>query len=523
MISKVANRHWKIVAFRLAMLIVSFTGGWFCARSVGGHTILPPKGTVPYGTALIKYSQLSSSNALTKARTSLVQALRTIGTLNRKHALYDYVAKLDAGTVKALLADIAAKPLPSNNSDALSALSYRWGELDPEAAIAWLQGLHNPSEQNVCAGGLFDAYSAKDPIAALNSLAKLPGSFNLIQLNAVALTNFAQQDPQAALVALQNLQNLPNGVQFENSAMVIFQQWAQMDPATAAAAALKLPDGITQGMSLQFIAKAWAQQDPAAALAWTNTLSDGLSKNFAMQGALQTIGQQDPTAAAAAVLNISDTQQRGLLLQSVTSNWAQQDPVGLLTWADQNLTGAQFDRTALAALNQMGQANPASAAAALTQLSDPNVVNRAIPALASNWAEQDPQAALAWAQSLPPDNIALRNSAINGVFANWISADPAAAAADVQQNLATDPSFSAVASHLASTWAGTEPQAALNWAERLPAGAQGPAAVAVVLQMTKADPQSAVKAAQNVLANLTSLTDAQQTVLQKIVGTSASP
>src|SRR5262249_29184350 len=109
-----------------------------------------------------------------------------------------------------------------------------------------------------------------------------------------------------------------------------------------------------------------------------------------------------------------------------------------------------------------------------------------------NWARQDPQAALAWVQSLPADNVAVRNSAITEVFSMWRNTDPVSAATYIQQNFATDPSFNTLAASAASSWGAADPQAALAWAQSLPSGAaQNSAVSAALTTLANVDPQTA--------------------------------
>jgi hypothetical protein len=222
------------------------------------------------------------------------------------------------------------------------------------------------------------------------------------------------------------------------------------------------------------------------------------------------MSNQDPVAATALAANLSSGvtgyvmggYSRNGLLQSVASNWANQDPAAALTWADQTLNGAAYDSVTQTVLKQMGQTDPASEAAALAQISDPNVVNQSIPDLATAWAQQDVQAALTWAQSLPTTNNDVRQTALNDVLNSWTATDPAGAAAYLQQNLTSDPDFGKLAAQVATSWGNNDPQAALTWAQSLPAGAaQNTALVAAVTQLANVDPDTAWADAERLTGN----------------------
>ncbi len=473
--------------------------------------------------ALPKVTPLSPADILAKAKAGLEQASHTLGLIDRRRAKLDYIAKLDAKTTKDLLEDYAAKLSNSEDYETFTYLAYHWAELDPEAAIAWNQGLNDKNVQANSIGMIFAAYADKNPAAALGVLANLQGVAGLGMAEASVLSSFARQDPQAALAALPSLpDDSPNKQALEGYAFSVFAVWAETDPVAAAAAALNLPDSGNQIMSWQFIATDWAEQDPAAALAWANNLPPGASKNAAVLGAIEIISGSDPQAAAGYAFSLLSGSQRDDLMSKITISLAEEDPTGLIAWAGNNLSGANYNSAVLNALNAMSQSDPNSAATYLAQHPDPTINDQATPALATTWAQQDPPAALAWAKSLPEDNPTLRNSAVANVFGGWASIAPAAAAAYVQQNLADSPTFSRDATQVANSWAQADPQAALKWAESLPPEKQNAAVITAISQLADADIQSGGMAAQNALNSLTGLTQDQQTALQKIAAKTSS-
>jgi hypothetical protein len=243
------------------------------------------------------------------------------------------------------------------------------------------------------------------------------------------------------------------------------------------------------------VAESWAAQDPAGALAWANSLPVGQAKNDAVKSVVETMSEQDPSGAAAYLLQLPGSSNREAILGQVTYNWARSDPAGLLAWASQNLTGHDYNTVVDNALSHIGATDPTAEVAALAQISDPKVVNAAIPYLARIWAEQDGPAALAWAQALPVDNAQVRSSALSSVLYTWTINDPVSAAAYVQ-TLTTDASFGDLANMVLNSWGRSDPQAALAWVESLPPGsAQTQAMETALAQLANVAPQAALDAA----------------------------
>ncbi len=460
----------------------------------------------------------SSVNSFSKAKAVLDKVLGFPDGYNRQRMLLDWTAKLDAQTTQDLLEYLVTQPLTAEKREPLNCLAYRWAELDFDSALQWCKNHPDKEVQEYSLPGMFDAYAAKDPAIALETLANLSDMSNGVAMSeATVVHSYAQEDPRGALAALQALPvDAPNRSGLQKFAFSIFKNWAETDPAAAAQEAYTLPDGTLQLMSWESVSKAWALQDPVAALAWTDTLPQGQSKDFAMTSAIRGISEIDAQTAATYALRLPDGNNRNALLQNIAANWSFQDPVMLLNWAGANLKGGEYNSATLTALNALANTDPQSVASYLAGPVDTAISNKAAPALAMAWARQDTSAALAWALAMPANNISLRNATVANVFSGWASTDPSTAAAYIQQNLASDEAFSKATAQVAGIWAKSDPAAAVDWAGSLPSGQQNPAIIAVLSQWTKTDPIQAGNAAQNALSHLSNLTLEQQTALRKI-------
>jgi hypothetical protein len=495
-----------VLALRVAFPVTAFAAGWYGAsRHTANVSSAPVKSSAPHN---YRNATPPTTAVLDKARADLAAILKVTSPIERKRKLYDFAASLDTGTLQAMLAGMVGEPAGKPDHEAWSYLMGRWAELDPQAAIVWTQSLRYSPDKNVSMSEIFDAWSTQDPAAAMAAYAKLPrtGAFDF-SLESI-VDNMAAQDPQGALAALRSLPaSQQDGFIYSYTYARAFGAWAKNDPTDAAAEAANLPPSSLRNSSLTSVAGAWAQQDPNAALAWANSLPAGAARQSAVSAAVEALGQQDPAEAAdyASKLPsggnngyyIPGAYNRDQLLQNISQSWAQTDPSGLLTWADNNLTGKAFDTATNTAIETMGNTDPAAAAAALAQISDASVINQSVPALATAWAQQNVTAALTWAQSLPTTNDDVRQSALNNVLGTWTDTDPAGASAYLQQNLGTDPDFGKLASQLATNWGKTDPQAALAWAQSLPPGdAQNSTVAAAVSQLATVDPQAAWNDAQ---------------------------
>ena len=106
--------------------------------------------------------------------------------------------------------------------------------------------------------------------------------------------------------------------------------------------------------------------------------------------------------------------------------------------------------------------------------------------IAKNWAERNPEAAMAWASAL--ENPELRAEAMAGAFGPMIKEDPAGVAA-VLAEAGDESMLGGLAGALMAEWNESDPVAALAWARALPPGdGQGRA----LAQLAIASPAEAV-------------------------------
>jgi hypothetical protein len=506
---------------QIAFIIAAFAGGRFMVGHLAGSGASTADKSDAFRHVITKKSGPPSAGEIAEAKKKLADALHAPSRLAGIHALQDYVETLDAGMVKVLIDDLNKQGLTSDNARVLDCLMYRWGELDPQAAIAWVLKSAEPNKKELCAEQIFDAFSARDPAAALSVWTQFHGQIGAnfaptitqatpfgVQrsgANSASATdfllnkifeNYAQENPQAALAALQGL---PLGQQSSALFNSVFTAWSQQNPAAAAAAASNMAPSAARDDSLAVIASNWAQQDSSAALAWAQTLPPGSIQYGAVAAVIQVVGQNDPAQAANYAMQLPNYAMqlpnganRAELVTTILNNWLQSDPAQVLDWAGNNLTGTNYEAVALPALKEESKTNPAAAAAFVMQNNDANITNQAISSIAQNWTQQNPQAALSWAVSLPVDNTTTRDTAIQSVLSAWITNNPSATAAYLMQNFATDPSFTTLATSTARAWASSDPQSALTWVNSLPPGeAQNSATLAAIQSFSMGDPQDA--------------------------------
>jgi hypothetical protein len=237
----------------------------------------------------------------------------------------------------------------------------------------------------------------------------------------------------------------------------VMQGWATADPASAGKYMAENPlelavgskgDGSRGSHSVQsFIGEEWAKQDPNGAIAWANSLEKG--KDEAVSSVVREVAREDPATASAMLATIDPEIVKGsyrdVLVKgyhrAVAESYGAKDFAAATTWistlpADQQAwqlaaaikglarnepqaaaaqvssmeAGENKDRAVCDVAELMATENPQAAAEFLTNaeffpkngsLQTNNMrIEIALCTIAKEWAKQDPNGAIAWANSL---------------------------------------------------------------------------------------------------------------------------
>ena len=237
----------------------------------------------------------------------------------------------------------------------------------------------------------------------------------------------------------------------------VMQGWATADPASAGKYMAENPlelavgskgDGSRGSHSVQsFIGEEWAKQDPNGAIAWANSLEKG--KDEAVSSVVREVAREDPATASAMLPTIDPEIVKGSYRdvvvkgyhRAVAESYGAKDFAAATTWistlpADQQAwqlaaaikglarndpqaaaaqassmeAGENKSRAICSVVELMATENPQAAAEFITNaeffpkngsLQANNMrIQVALCTIAKEWAKQDPNGAIAWANSL---------------------------------------------------------------------------------------------------------------------------
>jgi hypothetical protein len=205
----------------------------------------------------------------------------------------------------------------------------------------------------------------------------------------------------------------------------------------------------------------WAELDPYAAMEYSNTM--GFRGAFVRPTILQSWASVDPQNAAKyysanpgefAMMGMGRGMGGGQDAASIiATEWARQNPQGALDWAN-SLTQGKSDALA-AVLGELAKADPQAAAQMLSQLA-PEDRGAAYASIAGRYGAKDFSAAQAWIRTLPQDE---QDEALAAAFQGLASKSPTEALAQIG-SLPEGEARNEIVPNLVGPLARTDPQAA---------------------------------------------------------------
>ncbi|MDB6150696.1 MAG: hypothetical protein JWQ44_2144 [Chthoniobacter sp.] len=219
----------------------------------------------------------------------------------------------------------------------------------------------------------------------------------------------------------------------------LLARWAQLEPDAALQYAQALPSGFEAPSAIEAVIRSWAAHNLKAAEAGVARMAEGSAKKTAHAALAPALSEVDPRRAFAAVRELPfSSSDIDLFFQ----NWAENDPL--------------------------------AASAHAAQLPDSRLRSFALRYVAQKWAEVDREAALAWAQTPPPNppgvTIQVRDPGpLAAVIRSWLKTDASDAMAWVEQ-LPEGAEKTDVLAALTRSLSDEEPRHAVEFAAMMPEG-----------------------------------------------------
>lgn len=215
--------------------------------------------------------------------------------------------------------------------------------------------------------------------------------------------------------AAQKALDLATGVANRASAATrLVVALAPQEPPKAARLALALPPGPTRASALEAAMGAWAKQAPDEALRRSLEIEDPTMADVARRAIARILVEKNPREALQRLqTTLPANQTREEMIATTAGAWARRDSDGAIAWLREQRNDSAYERFSSTVAFELAQVSPTRAIEIAEIL--PAGRNRwlILSGVAQTWVAQDQDAAISWANRLPPGEA--RDAAIAGI------------------------------------------------------------------------------------------------------------
>jgi hypothetical protein len=274
-----------------------------------------------------------------------------------------------------------------------------------------------------------EVLAAKDPLSALRLAQEITSLSERERAKRNVLEVWAQNAPFEALAWAND--SLADETEQTRSSYLqaIYSGFAETNPSAAFQAASQLPQGspseerIRQRILGDIIETQIENGGLQQAKATVDSLPDGDQKTYLMRNLINEWAGYDPENAAKYVNSLSgDIDDR--IKVTLAEQWAAKDPMAAAQWVSQlNPDDPAIPRAASEIIQEWARYDLYASAEWLNSLPSSPELDRAVASYTYQAAQEDPQSAMSWAESISSDW--LRTRMMERVAAEWKSTDTA--------------------------------------------------------------------------------------------------
>ncbi|MFA6289625.1 MAG: hypothetical protein WC661_19770 [Opitutaceae bacterium] len=399
---------------------------------------------------------------LSQAATDPVAAFRrTIKTHmspeDRENTLRDILGLLatkDPAQALALLATTHAL----NQNHARQCIAENWTLTDPKAAFAWALSQPPAPAQTLISAVLFK-WGERDPEAALEAVTALPSNPADNYVTGWLLTKWLRLSPGESAAWIKAQPN-PDPVLMDAAIKAL----GATQPAVAVQLLEKTMSDEARLVRTKTLTEIWSRSDPLAAAQWLQMRPKDSTYLAAAECVVGPLAAKDPAAALAFYRTLPADTNLGAIVSQLASGL---DRTQALDWLLALPSSANTARALEATLDRMSFSTPAQFLALLGRIPPGPQQDPVYIAATRNQISFDPAGMSAWLGKLPTAET--RDSVLRAVAVDWAKARPAEAA-DYARNLPAGPMLDTLVRPVLSELLARDPAAAADWALKLPDG-----------------------------------------------------
>jgi hypothetical protein len=323
-------------------------------------------------------------------------ATLTEGDLD-KTALEQLQSQSSEMTRRLLNAALALPMSEPGRTDTINDLLKQLAATDPLAALEFANDIPSLRDAERARNGILEVWASHEPMAALawaeTELANVPSNLRNSQMRAI-IRGFAETNPKGAFSYANGLsEETSSDLRLKNRLLgeVIETQIRGGGLAEAQTTIALMPDGPTKDSLQRELVSEWAAFDPASAATYLQSLGDGASTSM-KTALIQEWAKNDPAAAAAWLSNLpTDDQAYARATADITREWTRYDLTASSEWLNSLPASPELDRAVATYTFRAAQEDPPAAMSWAESISNEKIRDRMIQQVAASWKSDDPE------------------------------------------------------------------------------------------------------------------------------------
>lgn len=321
---------------------------------------------------------------------ALLRAMAVADPETQSTLLESAAARMTVDDVFSSLESLVKTPAGPQRGKAMAAVLYRWGQLDPLAALTYAAEEPEPALRRNLKGEVLEAWGSANPSEALAYVQENPDGL----VEKTGLTKLFQgvgrAPPEIALAFLSTADAGKYGTHMRAAISRLYALYPQ-DVVNWSA---ELPEGPLRNLALSRTVEQWARYDPETAKAWLEKEADPQNRLAGRIELGESWAQVDPQAAVDWFQDLPQDEQNPHIMRRIFGKWMQFEPENAATWLSRQTPSPELDSSIQQYIKYVTPADHQIAMDWTASLSNPAIRQREMRTIADSWVRRDPAAAL---------------------------------------------------------------------------------------------------------------------------------
>lgn len=303
----------------------------------------------------VEFPENASHNEISKTL-SPNEKLLSSNPLERLQAFTEILKNPDQDSINLALEAYESLPGGPGRFSELKTLAFAWGQVNPQAALAWAKKQQHWDE-HVATGSILDSWVRNDADAAIGwANENFEGEDNPYYVGLVKGLSEVSLPKATDLMT-----ELPYGRIRGRSAHILFEKAWSMGEDMAIHWAENLPEGSLQNFAYGELGEKVAREDMGRAIEWLDSMEESEIKVAVSEDVSREMARKDVLEAAEWANSLPEGNSKYKAVEEIVKQWSKEDPAQAATWINQFPSNPGLDPAISSLVKQIAAKDPENA------------------------------------------------------------------------------------------------------------------------------------------------------------------